>query len=59
MILTQPEYFVLVQNNLDYLWTIQNNLDYPKQFGLSKTIWTIQNHFGPKEGQGMRQVQDS
>ena len=33
----------------------------PKQFGFnqnnlhpSKTIWTVQNHFGPIEGQGIR-----
>ena len=40
MIWTRPKQFALNQNNL-----------YP-----SKTIWMVQNHFGPLEGQGITEL---
>ena len=39
MICTQPKHIVPVKNN----WYF------------TKMIWTVQNHFGPIEGQGMKQ----
>ena len=32
------------------IWTHQNDLD------PTKTIWTVQNHFGPIKGQGIHQL---
>ena len=37
---TSPNYYKIVQ----------------KWFGLTRTIWTVQNHFGPIKGQGIHQL---
>ena len=46
MIWTRPKRFE--PDNTKTIWIR------PKQFGLPKTIWTVQNHFVPIKGQGIR-----
>ena len=49
-----PNHFVQVQIRL--FWTNLYNLDPTKTnwTRLKRMIWTVQNHFGPIEGQGIK-----
>ena len=59
IILVKSESFLFGPNCFDQvqirlLWTNFCNLDPSKMWYWTKMIWTVQNNFGPMEGQGIR-----